>query len=36
MSLVKEVLNKMQFVHNQNQLEELDNEVVDDDVSPLL
>lgn len=30
-SLVKEVLNKMQFLQNQNQLEELNNDIIDDD-----
>lgn len=26
----------MQFMHNQNQLEDLDNELIDDDVSVIL
>lgn len=31
LTLVKQVSNKMQFMHNQNQLEDLDNELIDDD-----
>jgi hypothetical protein len=31
--LVQEILVKMQFKHNRGQLEELDDELLDDDVS---
>jgi len=31
--LAQEILVKMQFKHNQSQLEELDDEALDDDVS---
>ena len=32
-SLATELLQKLQFRHNQSQLEELDDDVLDDDVS---
>lgn len=32
LSLVSNMLNKLQFRYNQSQLEELDDEVLDDDV----
>ena len=35
MSLVKNVLEKLQFKYNQSQLEELDDETLDYDVSQL-
>ena len=33
LALVRELLKKMQFTHNAAQLEELDDETIDDDVS---